>query len=78
LVQDGAHIAVLDLSDIPAALLSSSSNEIKFWKTDVSKLEEIERGVEAAASWAAEAGKPLGGVICCAGVGVAAKVCSFV
>jgi 3-hydroxyacyl-CoA dehydrogenase/3-hydroxy-2-methylbutyryl-CoA dehydrogenase len=44
----------------------------------VSKLEEIERGVEAAASWAAEAGKPLGGVICCAGVGVAAKVYSFV
>jgi hypothetical protein len=38
---------------------------------------EIARAVDAAAAWATETGLPLAGAICCAGVGIGAKVHSF-
>jgi 3-hydroxyacyl-CoA dehydrogenase/3-hydroxy-2-methylbutyryl-CoA dehydrogenase len=76
LVKEGAFVAVLDLSE-PSEDLVNNTN-IKYWKTDVTKVNEIEKAVEEAAAWANETGKPLAGAICSAGVGVASKVCPFV
>jgi NAD(P)-dependent dehydrogenase (short-subunit alcohol dehydrogenase family) len=68
-------VSILDLSEPSSSAISGS--RVKFVKTDVTKVEDIERAVDDTVLWAKEKGKPLGGVICCAGVGVAAKVNSY-
>lgn len=50
------------------------NERVKFFKTDIKNVEEIERAVEHSVKWADESRAPLGGVINCAGVGTAAKV----
>lgn len=69
LLDGGGYIAVLDLAEPPI-----NNERVKFLRTDITNVEEIERAVEHAAVWAKGAGAPLGGVINCAGVGTAAKV----
>ncbi|KDQ50133.1 hypothetical protein JAAARDRAFT_42314 [Jaapia argillacea MUCL 33604] len=67
-----ANIAILDLSPPPSDLLEHKG--VKFWKTDVTNVDQIEKAVEESAKWAKESGKPIGGVICSAGVATAAKI----
>jgi hypothetical protein len=68
-------VSILDLS-VPSSSAVSGSR-VKFVKTDVTKVDDIERAVDETVLWAKEKGKPLGGAICCAGVGVAAKAGFF-
>lgn len=73
LLTSNAHIAILDLNP-PQHSTLTSNKDVKFFRVDITKVEEIESAVEAAAAWAQEIGAHLGGVINCAGVGTAAKV----
>ncbi|ESK93179.1 3-hydroxyacyl- dehydrogenase [Moniliophthora roreri MCA 2997] len=66
-----AFISILDRSPPPSEL---SSSQTKFFQTDITKVDEIERAVEDTVAWTKETGAVLGGVINCAGVGVAAKI----
>ncbi|KAJ7663882.1 3-hydroxy-acyl-CoA-dehydrogenase [Mycena polygramma] len=71
LISADAYISILDRSPPPADLPAS---KIKYYETDITKLAEIERAVDGTVEWAATRGAPLGGVINCAGVGIAAKI----
>ncbi|EPQ56540.1 NAD P-binding protein [Gloeophyllum trabeum ATCC 11539] len=68
----------MDLSDPPDDLFhgldSDARRRVKFWKTDVTSAEDIQAGVDGAVRWCEETGAHLGGVICSAGVGGAAKI----
>jgi len=61
-------VSVLDLSDAP------TDDRIRYFKTDVSSNEDVERAVEGTVAWTRETGAQLGGVLCAAGVAVANKV----
>ncbi|KZS94367.1 putative 3-hydroxyacyl-CoA dehydrogenase [Sistotremastrum niveocremeum HHB9708] len=68
----GAYLAVLDLK--PSRNSFEGLPRVAFFKTNITKTEEIQEAVDKAAEWAAKNNAPLGGVIHCAGVGTAAKV----
>jgi NAD(P)-dependent dehydrogenase (short-subunit alcohol dehydrogenase family) len=63
---------VLDLAEPPSSL---PLKRVRFFQTDITKVEDIEKAVEGVVLWANETGAALGGVVNCAGVGPAAKVC---
>ena len=69
-----ANLSILDLSPPPTDDKFNTKN-VRYFKTDITKLDEIQNAVEQTVAWTKESGKPLGGVINCAGVGAAAKVC---
>lgn len=71
LLQLDAYVSVVDLH--PPKDLEASSH-VKFFQTDITKLEAIESAVDGTVSWTKDTGATLGGVINCAGVGTAAKV----
>ncbi|KAJ7708980.1 3-hydroxy-acyl-CoA-dehydrogenase [Mycena rosella] len=71
LISANAFVSIVDRSPPPADL---PADRIKFFETDITKLEQIERAVNGSVEWAAETSAPLGGVINCAGVGTAAKM----
>ncbi|KAJ7114130.1 3-hydroxy-acyl-CoA-dehydrogenase [Mycena epipterygia] len=71
LISANAYISIVDRSPPPADLPTS---QIKFFETDITKLEQVERAVDGTVEWTAATGAPLGGVINCAGVGTAAKI----
>ncbi|KAI0046536.1 AICARFT/IMPCHase bienzyme [Auriscalpium vulgare] len=74
LLKGDAYVAILDLKP-PADLASlSPSSRVRFWKIDITKVDDITAAVDEAVAWTKETGAPLGGVVNCAGVGTAAKV----
>ncbi|KAJ7147616.1 3-hydroxy-acyl-CoA-dehydrogenase [Mycena crocata] len=71
LISTNAYISIVDRSPPPADLPAS---QIKFFETDITELEQIERAVDGTIEWIAATGAALGGVINCAGVGTAGKI----
>lgn len=69
LVKEGAYVAILDRSLPP-----SDVDHVRFFETDITETEQVENAVEKTVAWAKQTGAALGGVINCAGVGVAAKI----
>lgn len=74
LLSANAYVAVLDLRPPPTPRIAESSSKLKFFQTDITKVEDIEKAVDGTVKWAKETGARLGGVVNCAGVGTAAKV----
>ncbi|TFK51985.1 NAD(P)-binding protein [Heliocybe sulcata] len=72
------QVAILDLSGPPnelyEGLASDARDRVRYWKTDVSSLEQLQVAVDGAAKWTEETSVKLGGVLCCAGVNRPAKV----
>lgn len=71
LLSQKAYIAILDRSAPPTDLFSS---RVKYFKTDITDVAQIDGAVEGAVEWTKATGAVLGGVINCAGVGKAAKI----
>ncbi|KAJ6617027.1 3-hydroxyacyl-CoA dehydrogenase [Mycena sp. CBHHK59/15] len=71
LVSSNVFVSIVDRSPPPEDFATS---QIKFFETDITKLEQIEKAVDGTVEWANKIGKPLGGIINCAGVGTAAKI----
>jgi NAD(P)-dependent dehydrogenase (short-subunit alcohol dehydrogenase family) len=69
----GAYLVVLDQSPLPSNE-NFSASRVKFLKVDITNVKEIEDAVEASVTWTKQTGAALGGVINCAGVGVAGKI----
>lgn len=74
LLNANAYVAVLDLRPPPTPRITESSSKLKFFQTDITKVEDIEKAVDGTVKWAKDTGARLGGVVNCAGVGTAAKV----
>ncbi|KAG7093446.1 hypothetical protein E1B28_007124 [Marasmius oreades] len=72
LLEANAFISILDLSPPPEDIASSS--RVKFFKTDITEADEIEKAVTATVEWCHSTGATLGGVINCAGVAVASRI----
>lgn len=62
LVEAGAYIAILDLSKPPDSLPASHT---KFFQTDITELQDIQKSVDGTVAWTKETDSPLGGVINC-------------
>jgi 3-hydroxyacyl-CoA dehydrogenase/3-hydroxy-2-methylbutyryl-CoA dehydrogenase len=73
LLTSNAYISIVDRLP-PPSNTRLPTEHVKFFQTDVTKLDEIERAVDGTIAWTKETGMVLGGVINCAGVGTAAKV----
>ena len=77
LLSHGANISILDLNP-PAKDDSSTAlhdpNRTLFTRTDVSSTSSLQAALSSTISWITEQTKaPLAGVICCAGIGFAAR-----
>lgn len=68
-------MSILDRSPPPEELLSSP--RVKYIILDIREVSQIDDAVEKTVAWTKESGALLGGVINCAGVGVAAKIIDF-
>lgn len=66
-----AYVSIMDRTAPPPDLPIS---HVRFYETDITKVEQIETAVEDTVAWANMTGAVLGGVINCAGVGSAAKI----
>jgi 3-hydroxyacyl-CoA dehydrogenase / 3-hydroxy-2-methylbutyryl-CoA dehydrogenase len=69
LSEQGANVAVLDLQEHP-----NQSVQTRFWECDVSNDDRVRECINEATEWAKQQSKPLGGAVCCAGVGMAERV----
>jgi 3-hydroxyacyl-CoA dehydrogenase / 3-hydroxy-2-methylbutyryl-CoA dehydrogenase len=69
LSEQGANIAVLDIQEHP-----NPSGQIHFWECDVSNDDRVGECINEAIEWAKQQNKPLGGAVCCAGVGMVGRV----
>jgi 3-hydroxyacyl-CoA dehydrogenase/3-hydroxy-2-methylbutyryl-CoA dehydrogenase len=74
LYSQGAYIALLDLNPPPSSSPISNRTATAFFTTDVSSTESIAAAVGKTVKWASSSKKPIGGVICCAGIGYAEKL----
>ena len=67
----GAYVSLLDLNaDSGSKIVSELGSRAKFFETDVSETESIQKAVEGTIAWVKQTGKALGGVIPGAGVGL--------
>ena len=65
-------MSILDRSEPPKDLLALPT--VKFFKTDITLIDNISAAVNGTVQWTSETKAALGGVINCAGVGVASKI----
>lgn len=72
LLSHSASVSIIDRVAPPPSTLNES--RIKFFQADITEVHELEKAVEETVQWSKEAGAPLGGVINCAGLAIAAKV----
>ena len=72
LLEEGAFVSILDLNE--SAQGWQKPDNVKFFKTDITKTEQIEQAVASTKEWSSKTGAAIGGVINCAGVATAAKV----
>ncbi|KAF7983730.1 hypothetical protein HWV62_19687 [Athelia sp. TMB] len=71
LLTSGAYIAILDQKPPQDQF---DTQRVRFFQVDITQVAQIASAVDDVASWTKETGAHLGGVINCAGVGVAAKI----
>ncbi|THU81237.1 3-hydroxyacyl-CoA dehydrogenase [Dendrothele bispora CBS 962.96] len=71
LVKLKAYVSILDRVQPPSDLSTSC---IKYYETDITSIEDIQRAVDGTVAWTSETKAPLRGVVNCAGVAVAAKI----
>lgn len=76
IIKAGGYVAILDLSDEEAgqALEKELGPSAKFFHCNVIKTESIAKAVQGTMDWIKETGKPLGGVMPAAGIGLPATV----
>lgn len=75
----GGAIVILDLNaELGNKTVSSLGPNAAFFECDVTESESVEKAVKAAAKWAQDQGKPIGGIVASAGVGNPATVCYLV
>ena len=72
LLAQNAYVSILDRSPPPEELKSSS--RVRYFAVDIREVDQINRAVEGTVEWTKETSAPLGGVVNCAGVAVAAKI----
>ncbi|RXW23659.1 hypothetical protein EST38_g2213 [Candolleomyces aberdarensis] len=72
LLARNAYVSILDRSPPPEELKSSS--RVRYFAVDIREVDQINKGVEGTVEWTKETSAPLGGVVNCAGVAVAAKI----
>ncbi|KAF5362538.1 hypothetical protein D9756_002658 [Leucocoprinus leucothites] len=72
LLSQRAFVSVVDRSPPPSTVAHHPN--LKFFKTDITNVTQIEAAVKGTVAWARETKARLGGVINCAGVGTAAKI----
>ncbi|CAK3999911.1 3-hydroxyacyl- dehydrogenase type-2 [Lecanosticta acicola] len=72
----GGYIAILDMnpSNGEKAVQQLSSTRAKFFEVDVTDSESLEAAVNGAMEWVKKTGKPIGGLLPLAGVGLPAKL----
>lgn len=77
LYSQGGYIAILDMNTESGeqAAKTLGPNAV-FFECDVTETDSIEQAVKGAADWAKEKGKPIGGIVSAAGVGLPGKVLS--
>jgi len=69
-------VAVLDVREDEALTQELGQERARFFQVDVSDAESLAAAVKATLAWVRGTGKPIGGVVCCAGVGLPGKVSS--
>jgi NAD(P)-dependent dehydrogenase (short-subunit alcohol dehydrogenase family) len=74
--KSGAYIAIIDIRDVPESAQRTLGTRSRYFKADLTKDAEIERAVKDSVTWSKQTGAKLGGVVNCAGVAVAQKVCA--
>ena len=75
LLAQGGYIAILDMNtDSGEAAAKKLGSKAVFFECDVTETDSIEQAVKGAAAWAKEKGKPIGGIVSAAGVGLPGKV----
>lgn len=72
LLSQRAFVFVVDRSPPPNTIAHHPN--LKFFKTDITNVSQIEAAVKSTVAWTRETKASLGGVINCAGVGTAAKI----
>ncbi|KAF5342998.1 hypothetical protein D9758_013700 [Tetrapyrgos nigripes] len=65
------YVSVLDVEPPPSDLPSS---RVKYFKTDITSVQDIQKAVDGTVAWTNETKAPLRGVINCAGVGTASRI----
>lgn len=73
LLEEGAFVSIVDLNQPEADW--KQPDHVRFFQTDIRNVEDIQKAVTGTVNWVSTMQAPLGGVINCAGVGTAAKVC---
>ncbi|KAL5453442.1 hypothetical protein PMIN06_005479 [Paraphaeosphaeria minitans] len=67
----GAYVSLLDLnSDAGSEIVSELGARANFFEVDVSDTDAIEIAITGTVAWVKETGKPIGGVVAAAGVGL--------
>ncbi|KAF2268377.1 NAD(P)-binding protein [Lojkania enalia] len=67
----GAYVSLLDLNASSGIKTAQAlGSRARFYETDVSSTESIQKAVESTVAWVKETGKAIGGVIAGAGVGL--------
>ncbi|OJD26437.1 hypothetical protein ACJ73_02186 [Blastomyces percursus] len=77
LLNQGANVSLLDLNPPPSEIspLLANPSRTLYTRTDVSKTESLQHAIDATVSWiSTSTHAPLGGVICCAGIGYGERV----
>lgn len=73
MLEAGAAVAVFDVNE-NNELTSKHTERVKFFKVDITNTADVEAAVEGTVEWSKQTGWALGGVVNCAGVGIAGKV----
>ena len=73
MAKSGAHVAILDLDD-SHGIAQRLGSQVRFFKVDVSKTEQIKLAVKGITAWGKEIGEVIAAVVCCAGILGPAKV----
>ncbi|KAJ3890873.1 3-hydroxy-acyl-CoA-dehydrogenase [Lentinula edodes] len=71
LVQAKSYISILDREPPPSDIIGA---QVKFYPTDITVVNDIEKAVDGTVNWTKQTGAALGGVINCAGVAAGAKI----
>ncbi|KAG5298818.1 hydroxyacyl-Coenzyme A dehydrogenase type II [Histoplasma capsulatum G186AR] len=72
LLSQGANVSLLDLNPPPSgiSLLLTNPSRTLYTRTDVTSTASLQHAIDSTVSWISSyANAPLGGVICCAGIG---------
>lgn len=76
LYNNGGYIAILDMNPENGQKIAKQlgADRAKFFEVDVTDSESLEKAISGAAEWAKKNGKPIGGVLPLAGVGLPGKL----